>query len=296
MNSTAPFFSIIIATFNRPKLVERAVQSVLSQSFQDFEIQIIDDGSEKNYETVIQLFKNDKRVNYYKQANEYLPSARNKGIELAKGEWICFLDDDDYYLQNHLEVLKNLITKHNFEKAIYRTFTLFEDENNIRSSQQISKIQGNQLEYIINNTITVNNVCLHRCLLINNLFEPSLRIAEDYNLWLRLLCRFRLFEAPEYTTVYFKSNNTMSSYNLISSEKYLISYFFTFSNKDVNFYLKHSVQKRLLLRYTYWYFDCAIKEMKSINFQLIFKIFKKYPSFKIFLLYTKYILKRFFAK
>lgn len=296
MKAAPPFFSIIIATFNRPELVVRAIQSVISQSFQDFEIQIIDDGSEKDYSSVIQNYKNDKRVNYYKQPNAYLPSARNKGIELAKGEWICFLDDDDYYLKNHLEALKNLIIKNNFEKALYRTFSFFEDENNIRTSQPISKLKGNPLEYIINNTITVNNVCVHRSLLVNNVFEPSLRIAEDYNLWLRLLCKYRLFETPDFTTVYFRSNNTMSSYNFISSEKYLTSYFYTFSNKEVNLNLKHSVQKKLLLRYTYWYFDCAIKEIKTINFQLILKIFKKYPSLKILFLYSKYIFKSFFTK
>lgn len=99
-----PKVSVVISTHNRPELLKRAIKSVLNQSFQDFEIIVVDDGLEKRADKVITFF-NDKRIKYIQHSKEKGGSAaRNAGIKNSKGEYIAFLDDDDEWLPKKLEI------------------------------------------------------------------------------------------------------------------------------------------------------------------------------------------------
>lgn len=291
--SSSPFFSVIIPTYNRLQLAERAIESVLQQQYQDFEILLIDDGSLEDYTKLIQKYQSENKFTYHKQNNAYLPAARNKGIQLAKGKWICFLDDDDYYLNNHLSCLKECIEQNLQKNGLYRTFTIFENEKLERVLQPITKISGNALEYVLNiSTITVNNVCLSSEVLKDLKFNTDLKIAEDYNLWLRILCQYPLFESYHHTTVYFKSEDTMSGYNFLNTGRYLQSYYITFSNKDVIDCLNFGERVAHLNKYLMRYFDCALKENGTINKKLIGLILFKFPSIKIMTLCLKYFYKK----
>jgi len=116
----APFFSVIIPTYNRAKAILEATGSVLNQSFVDFELLVIDDGSTDNTkELVTEIAKKDERLIYIYQNNAERSAARNCGINLSKGKYICFLDSDDIYLPNHLQLFYKTIEKHNFEKAFF---------------------------------------------------------------------------------------------------------------------------------------------------------------------------------
>jgi len=287
-NTESPFFSIIIPTYNRPQLAERAIESVLRQQYQDFEILLIDDGSTEDYTGLIKKYQLNSKVLYNKQNNAYLPAARNKGIMLAKGSWICFLDDDDYYLPNHLLVLNRCIIDNNFQEALYRTFTFFEDEKGIQTKQPLTKILGNANEYILGSILTVNNVCLPKNILLKEKFDEELRISEDYNLWLRILSKTSLIESYNYTTVYFRSSFAMSSYNLNSIIRYLNVFIKTFKIDTVKKSLNYTTRKGLMNRYVVWYFDLIKKEKKTISLSLIFNVFIKYPSFYVFMLISKY--------
>lgn len=291
--SSSPFFSIIIPTYNRPTLAERAIESVLKQECQDFEILLIDDGSLEDYTELIQKYQSENKFTYHKQKNAYLPSARNKGIQLANGRWICFLDDDDYYLNNHLSCFKECIEQNLQKLGMYRTFTIFENEKLERVFQPITKLSGNVLEYVLNiSTITVNNVCLSAEVLNDLKFNTDLKIAEDYNLWLRILCQYPLFESYHHTTVYFKSEDTMSGYNFLNAGRYLQSYYITFSSKDVIDCLNFVERLAHLNKYLIRYFDCALKENGTINKKLIGLILFKFPSIKIMTLCLKYFCKK----
>ena len=90
-----PTLTTIIPTYNRAALVKRAIQSVLNQTFQDFEIIVVDDSSVDNTEEVVKGFRDD-RIRYIRHPNNKgLPAGRNTGIKVASGEYIAFLDDDD---------------------------------------------------------------------------------------------------------------------------------------------------------------------------------------------------------
>jgi len=91
-----PLLSIIVTTYNRPLFLKRAIESVVEQSNADLELIVIDDGSSPSAESIVSNF-NDQRIQYIFQKNKGRSAARNHGMNLAKGEYICFLDDDDIY-------------------------------------------------------------------------------------------------------------------------------------------------------------------------------------------------------
>ena len=108
------FFSIVIPLYNKVNYIEDTIKSVLNQTFTDFEIIVINDGSTDNSETKVLGFK-DSRIQLYSQENQGASVARNLGIENAKYDYIAFLDADDLWMTNHLETLKTLIQ--NFPNA-----------------------------------------------------------------------------------------------------------------------------------------------------------------------------------
>ena len=103
-----PFFSIILPTYNRASFLKRSIGSVLAQTFADWELIVMDDGSRDQTKEVVTSFK-DPRIRYFYQENRERSAARNNGIARAKGEWICFLDSDDAFMADHLEVFQSRI-------------------------------------------------------------------------------------------------------------------------------------------------------------------------------------------
>lgn len=101
--SKNPRVSVIIPTYNRAALLNQAIVSVLDQTFTDFELIVVDDGSTDDTPTVVSAFQ-DRRIRYVYQDNAGRSAARNRGIELARGEYVAFLDSDDLYLPNKLAV------------------------------------------------------------------------------------------------------------------------------------------------------------------------------------------------
>jgi len=107
-----PKISVIISTYNREKLLQRAIDSVLAQTFKDFEIIVVDDHSDKPPN--IKLPEGEDRLIAMRLPYNtgYAVKPRNVGIMIARGDYIAYLDDDNVYLPNHLEVLYEAITKH----------------------------------------------------------------------------------------------------------------------------------------------------------------------------------------
>ena len=98
-----PHFTIIIPSFNRAHSINKTITSVLEQSFQDWELIIVDDGSTDNTKEILTPILADKRVKYIYQDNAGVCAARNKGALMASGEYLVFLDSDDTVLETWLE-------------------------------------------------------------------------------------------------------------------------------------------------------------------------------------------------
>ncbi len=121
-----PFFSIIISTYNRAHIIKRPIDSILAQTFSDWELIIVDDGSTDDTKAIVNNY-HDNRFRYVYQENRERSAARNHGISLAKGEWICFQDSDDEYLLEHLQVLYDGIMHHPDYKVVRAGLLIYEN-------------------------------------------------------------------------------------------------------------------------------------------------------------------------
>jgi glycosyltransferase involved in cell wall biosynthesis len=195
-----PFFSIIIPTYNRANFLPNAIQSVINQTFQDWELIIIDDGSIDNTKEVVFEF-NDSRIIYIYKDNNERSAARNTGIENAKGDFICFLDSDEQYLENHLDEFKQIIIKNLYKEAIYFCNTYEEKAGIFNKIENTDALSGNDIEYVVQNMISSNRVCIHSNILVKHKFNEHLRIGEDTELWTRILREYPLIANNKYTVV-----------------------------------------------------------------------------------------------
>ncbi|MCQ2113713.1 MAG: glycosyltransferase family 2 protein [Bacteroidaceae bacterium] len=128
-------FTVVIPLYNKEHSIAHTLKGVLAQTFQDFEIVIVDDGSTDNSANVVKQFT-DERIHLIHQENAGVSAARNKGIAEAKGEYIAFLDADDEWLPNHLEELNNLIVEFPQCKA--------------RCTSYMNNLAGNESRVILN--------------------------------------------------------------------------------------------------------------------------------------------------
>jgi glycosyltransferase involved in cell wall biosynthesis len=106
--SSAPFFSVVIPVYNRAAILETALRSVFEQTFQDFEIVVVDDGSSDDPCKVVDRIA-DPRIRFVRQENRGGAAARNLGIDEARGRYIAFLDSDDVFLPHHLQAMHDLL-------------------------------------------------------------------------------------------------------------------------------------------------------------------------------------------
>ncbi len=219
--TTNLFFSIILPTYNRASMISRAIESVINQSFTNWELIIVDDGSTDNTKGIVDSFiKSDKRIKYFYQENSERSAARNNGISKAKGDWICFLDSDDLYHNNHLETFFNFISEHQFKKGLFFSGVSY---GKYDESQQYYDNSGkNNLEFVLLNTIGVPRACCHKTILLENKFDNKIRIGEDKELWSRIVQNYSLFFHEKKTFIEIEHSNR--SINILSKKEQLISY------------------------------------------------------------------------
>jgi len=226
----SPFFSIILPTFNRAGMISKAVESALSQSFSDWELIIIDDGSTDNTKEIIDKY-NDNRIKYFYQTNQERSAARNNGIKKAEGRYICFLDSDDYYLDNHLKEFYEKLKTEEFPLTFLFSRMLFETDG-IKKSYNIPEIIGiNKFEFIIINTIGTPQVCISKTILDKYRFNEKIYVGEDKELWIRIVREYPIVRLNKTTvvaaihndrTVNLKKNNSaIKAYNVL---KYIFSH------------------------------------------------------------------------
>lgn len=135
-----PYISVIIPLYNKEAIVKRSIQSVLNQSFQDFELIIVDDGSTDNSVSIVKTIYDD-RVTLIQQANGGPSAARNTGAKHAKGKWIIFLDADDEMYENALTIFNDYSRK-------YRDVNMFLGEMLISKNGKIITAQHYQQGYV----------------------------------------------------------------------------------------------------------------------------------------------------
>ena len=183
--------SAIILTYNRAHMVTEAIDSVLKQSFKDFELIVVDNYSSDNTESVVKSY-NDKRIRYFKhQNNGFIGVNRNYGIKKSRGEYIAFLDDDDLWLPKKLEKQVELLDSNKELGLVYSDTYIMDSNGNLRENtyfRRIKPARGNAFnELLQDNFIPMLTVVIRREMLSKvGIFNPRYKIALDYDLWLRI--------------------------------------------------------------------------------------------------------------
>lgn len=183
-------FSVIIPTYNRADLLERCLDSLSKQTYKNFEVLVCDDGSTDNSAEIANRFINKLNLKYLWAENWGGPARpRNRGVYEAKGEWICFLDSDDWWTSDKLSTCLPYLDDFDF---LYHDLFMCNSKGSIRSR----KIRGRKLEEDITRDLIVNgngipnsSVVVRRELMlkINGFSENRELIAvEDSDCWLRL--------------------------------------------------------------------------------------------------------------
>ena len=245
-----PFFSIIIPLYNREKTISRAIESILNQTFQDFEIIIVDDCSFDHSAKIIHDYKlRDARIKYFKnEKNQERCISRNKGIQISSGKYICFLDSDDYHLPIHLETFYHKILEENEPKAFLFTSAWNETEDGIRSERVCPEIGTmNLYHYFLNYTVNPQRWCVERSVARSIQFDPEIVICEDLDFSLRTVqAGIQIIQIPLQTTVYVASNDSFTHGDSQKWEKELFYLKRIFSKSNLNKSLPREDVKRLL--------------------------------------------------
>jgi glycosyltransferase involved in cell wall biosynthesis len=192
-----PLISVIIPTFNRAAWVREAVDSVLAQSFQDFELLVVDDGSTDT--TGEALIPYGDRLRYIYQTRQGVSAARNRGLEMAAGEWLAFLDSDDFWLPQKLETQVDFLNR-NPQAEICQTEEIWvRHGRRVNPRKKHRKPSGDIFAPSLTLClVSPSAVMLKKSLLLEvGVFDRSLPACEDYDLWLRISCRKPVFLIEE---------------------------------------------------------------------------------------------------
>lgn len=188
--------SIVLATYNRAHLILETLVSIQNQTYSNWECLIIDDGGTDNTSEVIeQILKYDSRFKFYKRPENYqkgLPGCRNFGLDLAKGDYILFFDDDDIVHPQNLEIALQGIEKEGYDFCLYQkqSFTTLEKFSfQTEVLNNVQKVNKKDLEKIISNEMPMASctVLWNKKAIGNQRFNKQLLYAEEWEFYTRLI-------------------------------------------------------------------------------------------------------------
>ena len=232
-----PTVSVIIPTYNRAHLIGRAIKSVLNQTYQDFEIIVVNDGSTDNTEEVVKSFS-DKRIKYiWHEKNKGAAAARNTGIKIAKGEYIAFQDSDDEWFPNKLEKQMKIFKKESPNLGIVYTgfYRIKDSEKKYIPSHEIVKKEGSIYEELLKGSfITTQSILVRKeCFKKVGIFDENLPRLQDWELVIRLskYYEFKCIDEPLLISYYTTDSISANHKALIEAlELILTKHYKNFNN------------------------------------------------------------------
>ncbi|MGE4441531.1 MAG: glycosyltransferase family 2 protein [Desulfomicrobium sp.] len=182
-------FSVVVTSYNYGLFIREAINSVLSQTYKDFELIIIDDGSKDNTREIVSEFAFDERVKYFYQDNAGQPKAKNRGICESRGEFIAFLDADDVWESTKLEKQMPLFEDSDVGVVYSRRKWIDPVGVDVSGNERVLR-RGMILDYIfIDNFVCFSSSVIRKSYLEEvGYFDESLPMGIDYDLWIRLAC------------------------------------------------------------------------------------------------------------
>ena len=276
-------FSVIVPTYNRESFIVKTIQSVLSQSYSNFELIIVDDGSTDNTEKVVGRIR-DERIKYHKKENAERGAARNYGTNKAKGDYITFLDSDDLLYSKYLKEANLFVKKNKSANVFHQLFDVRNNTDKLIHSADYSN--NNVFKSLIKkgNFMACQGMFLRTDFAKSNLFieDKNLAGSEDYELWLRISATTNLVINPVVTSALIhhpeRSVVKIDVKKLITRKELMIHYLF--SNKLIaSRLLKY---KKILKAGAYSYVSLHIalsKKKKTTAIKYLLKSIQASPFF-----------------
>ena len=196
-------FSVIIPLYNKAPYVAKAIGSVLSQSFTDYEMVVLDDGSQDDsFEVALKSIEGNPRCHLYRQSNGGVSVARNNAVSLSRGTYLCFLDADDWWDSTFLEAMSNLIDEFP-DAGIYGTnYTIVNETRRKTHVANVGVDQGFEKGYInycqvyaktLAMPLWTGAVCMPRKVFDEMQgFPQGIKLGEDFLLWIRVALKYRV--------------------------------------------------------------------------------------------------------
>jgi len=232
--------TVLLPTYNSEKYIAEAISSILNQTFKDFELLIIDDGSTDSTEKIISQFK-DKRIRYIYKKHTGLADTLNFGLNHANYDWIARMDADDISHPNRLQEQVKLIDE-DVTKIIFSKGAYFRDGKILFEYKTTREIENIKKDFVLHSPISHSSVIYNRdFILVNGGYNTSLKAFEDYDLWLRLLHKNNFKLVPKYLVFYRIRKESLSNsfskygnriiYNIQASYYKNLSFYFMINNK-----------------------------------------------------------------
>ena len=252
--------SVVIPSYNRKDFLKRSIDSAINQTKKPLEVIVVDDGSTDGTETMI---KSDYDfVKFIKQKNKGVSAARNIGIKVSIGEWICFLDSDDEWKKDKLEKQINAVKSNPSYKFFNSNEIWIKNGLRINQKKKHKKYGGDIFDKCLDMCrISPSSVMINKTVFdeVGN-FNEDLVVCEDYELWLRICDKYRVFFIDEPLIIKYGGHQGQLSYSIESIEdhrikalEYLILENLNRKNKmhaiqmllsKLNIYLKGLVKRR----------------------------------------------------
>ncbi|MEW6773311.1 MAG: glycosyltransferase family A protein [Bacteroidota bacterium] len=283
-------FSIIIPTYNRAHLISKPIESCLNQTYQNFEIIVVDDGSTDNTEEVIQSISSNK-IKYFKIQNSERGFARNFGAEKSNGNWLIFLDSDDIIYPDYLKTYYQIIVENPHLVIFHTEFDIIIQKNKIPHLTNYKSL-------ISGNPFSCNNIAIQKSLFLQHKFNEDRTIAglEDWELWLRISTHTEIKHFPIVTSAIIQHNER--SVMQIDKDKWIkkVETFIHYvtSNPEIQMKYNHQMHRFYCGAYTYLALHLSFdKKNRKEAWQYLLKGLQYQPSF-LFSRRTAAIFKRLF--
>ncbi len=264
--------SVVIPLYNKEKSIQDTIASVLAQTFTDFELIIVNDGSKDNSLAVVQGFS-DPRIVIVGKANGGVSSARNQGILTAKNEYIAFLDGDDIWHERHLELLAEVLSANDSEDVGGVGTSFYKSGSKVFESGKFEKKAASKVEdyfeFMASPYPRFNSSTLlvkKSKVLETGLFDEQLKYGEDVKFWYELFSKYNLLYVDSVTAIYFIAAENRSAHYVMPLEKRFHQFDYKGKSKSEKSYLDKLVALVLIDYYS------------QRAFKPFFQVLKMYPS------------------
>ena len=272
--------SVVIPSYNRKDFLKRSIDSAINQTKKPLEIIVVDDGSTDGTEAMI---KSDYDfVKFIKQKNKGVSAARNIGIKVSIGEWICFLDSDDEWKKDKLEKQINAMKSNPGYKFFHSNEIWIKNGLRINQKKKHKKYGGDIFDKCLDMCrISPSSVMIDKTVFdeVGN-FNENLVVCEDYELWLRICDKYRVFFIDEPLIIKYGGHQGQLSYSIESIENHRIKALEYLILENLNRKNKrHAIQ--MLLSKLNIYLKGLVKRRKNDEIAVYEKKIKVWNKFSI---------------